>query len=519
MRLNLPVTAQEYEFPADTMLVSTTDTKGVITHCNAAFQYVSGFEREELIGQPHNLVRHPDMPPQAFRDMWQTIGRGQTWTALVKNRRKNGDFYWVRANVTPIMEGGKPRGYMSVRTKPNREEVREAEALYAQLRQDAEQGRTGLQLQQGRVIHPGLRGVWQRMQQLPATFGLGALLLAVMVLAMQPFAFGASGAWAWGGALGILLVGNVAALAWFHAHIFGGLRRAELFARDVAACNLAAALDAQEFAPSLQTLARNLQQIQVNLRAVVGDVRTETKDFLGATQELAQAGLALQDRTEMQASSLQETAATMEEIASTVLMSSDAATKVAQESAESAALARRGGGAVQQVGQTMQAIEKFSRQIGEIIVVMEGIAFQTNLLALNAAVEAARAGEHGRGFAVVAGEVRGLAQRSAEAAKDIRALISTSVAQVSGGSQQMAQAERLIADVVASVERLSALVRQISDATQEQSSAIGQINEAVMQLDGVTQQNAAQSEETAATAEELRQHSQMLARSVEVFRL
>jgi len=167
----------------------------------------------------------------------------------------------------------------------------------------------------------------------------------------------------------------------------------------------------------------------------------------------------------------------------------------------------------------MQAIEKFSRQIGEIIVVMEGIAFQTNLLALNAAVEAARAGEHGRGFAVVAGEVRGLAQRSAEAAKDIRALISTSVAQVSGGSLQMAQAERLIADVVASVERLSALVRQISDATQEQSSAIGQINEAVMQLDGVTQQNAAQSEETAATAEELRQHSQMLARSVEVFRL
>ena len=126
MRINLPVTAQEYEFPADTMLVSTTDTKGVITHCNAAFRETSGYSYDELIGQPHNLVRHPDMPPQAFRDMWQAIGRGQTWTGLVKNRRKNGDFYWVRANVTPIMEGDKPRGYMSVRTKPTREEVREA---------------------------------------------------------------------------------------------------------------------------------------------------------------------------------------------------------------------------------------------------------------------------------------------------------------------------------------------------------------------------------------------------------
>lgn len=116
MRINLPVTQQNYDYPGEELLVSSTNTKGEITHCNQAFVRVSGYGVEELIGQPHNIIRHPDMPAEAYRDMWRTIGRGEPWTGLVKNRRKNGDHYWVRANVTPIMEGGKPRGYMSVRT-------------------------------------------------------------------------------------------------------------------------------------------------------------------------------------------------------------------------------------------------------------------------------------------------------------------------------------------------------------------------------------------------------------------
>ena len=121
MRLNLPVSQQNYNFPGDELLVSSTNTKGEITHCNPAFVRVSGYTYEELIGQPHNLIRHPDMPAAAFKDMWRTIAHGYPWTALVKNRRKNGDHYWVRANVTPIMEGGKPTGYLSVRTKPTRQ--------------------------------------------------------------------------------------------------------------------------------------------------------------------------------------------------------------------------------------------------------------------------------------------------------------------------------------------------------------------------------------------------------------
>ena len=123
MRTNLPVSHKEYFFPESQLLVSTTDAKGCITHCNTAFAEVSGYSYDELMGQPHNLIRHPDMPPQAFKDMWSTIGRGHTWTGLVKNRRKDGGFYWVRANVTPIMQDGKPREYLSVRTKPTAQEI------------------------------------------------------------------------------------------------------------------------------------------------------------------------------------------------------------------------------------------------------------------------------------------------------------------------------------------------------------------------------------------------------------
>ncbi|MBW8831677.1 MAG: PAS domain-containing protein [Burkholderiales bacterium] len=136
MRSNLPVTQREYDFPADATLMSTTDTQSHINYANAAFVSVSGFERSEIMGQPHNMVRHPDMPTQAFGDMWSTLKAGKSWTALVKNRRKNGDHYWVRANATPIIRGGQVTGYMSVRTKPSRDEIAGAEALYREFREN-----------------------------------------------------------------------------------------------------------------------------------------------------------------------------------------------------------------------------------------------------------------------------------------------------------------------------------------------------------------------------------------------
>jgi len=182
MRNNLPVTQSEYDYPSDMMLVSATDTQGHITHCNRAFIEVSGFTEPELIGQPHNVVRHPDMPSEAYRDMWQTISSGLPWTGLVKNRRKNGDHYWVQANVTPIIEDSKLVGYMSVRTKPNRQQVTAAEELYAKMRQPG----AAHVLNQGVLQRPGLRGMGAKWRQLSGDAKLGLILLLMILGALGP---------------------------------------------------------------------------------------------------------------------------------------------------------------------------------------------------------------------------------------------------------------------------------------------------------------------------------------------
>ncbi len=518
MRTNLPVSQQNFDFPGDELLVSSTNTKGEITHCNPAFVRVSGFSYDELIGQPHNLIRHPDMPAEAFKDMWRTIGRGEPWTGLVKNRRKNGDHYWVRANVTPIMEGGKPRGYMSVRTKPAAAEVATAEALYAQMRDEANAGTSSFTLESGVVRHRGLRGWVQGLSQMALLPRMALLLGMVVVLALVPDALGMQGTTALVTRLVLLLLGAGWTLWRFHALVLQGVQDATRFASDISACNLATSVSV-DYPQPLGALMQRLQQTQVNLRAVVGDVRTEVRNFIESADEISRGGLDLSARTESQASSLEETAASMEQLASTVQQTAETAAKVSHESAQSSDIATRGGQAVQEVGAAMQQMKQSSTKIGEIVGVIEGIAFQTNLLALNAAVEAARAGEQGRGFAVVAGEVRALAQRSASSAKEISGLIGETVNQIASGAQQMDHAGATIQGVVGAVGRVSALVQQISSATHEQSQGIAQVNEAVTQLDTVTQQNAALVEESAAAAQGLKESAESLGRSVDVFRL
>ena len=518
MRINLPVTQQNFDYSGDELLVSSTNTKGEITHCNPAFVRVSGYGYDELIGQPHNIIRHPDMPAEAYKDLWRTIGRGEPWTGLVKNRRKNGDHYWVRANVTPILEGGKPRGYMSERTKPSAAEAAAAEALYAQMRREADAGSRSFSLEAGSVRYHGLRGWRQRLAQM-ALLPRMALMLAVLVLlALVPDMLGLQGAAAWGARVALLVLGAGWVLWRFQATVLQGLHDATRFASDISACNLATSVGT-DYPEPLGALMQRLQQTQVNLRAVVGDVRTEVGNFTRSAAEITRGSLDLSARTESQASSLEETAASMEQLASTVLQTAETAAKVSQESAQSSEVASLGGQAVQELGAAMQQMKHSSAKISEIVGVIEGIAFQTNLLALNAAVEAARAGEQGRGFAVVAGEVRALAQRSASSAREISGLIGVTVDQIASGAQQMDHAGTTIRGVVDAVERVSALVQQISSATREQSQGIAQVNEAVTQLDTVTQQNAALVEQSTAAAQGLKDGAESLGRAMDVFRL
>jgi aerotaxis receptor len=518
MRMNLPVTQQEFDYPSAHMLVSVTDTRGFIVHCNPAFVAVSGFAYEELIGQNHNVVRHPDMPIAAYKDLWHTIQQGSPWSGLVKNRRKNGDFYWVQANIAPILENGKPKGYMSVRIKPDRAQIQAAQALYQQMNAEHASGQVSVYLQGGQLRYTGLRGWVGRLQHLGLTSRLGLALSGMIALGMLPQGLDLQGMGRLGLQLGVLVLGAAVVLAWFHHRFASSIDEARRFADDMAGCNLTTQVSG-DYPPPMGALFRSLRQIQINLQAVVGDVRKAIDSFTHSASEIAAGGLDLSERTESQASSLEQTAASMEEISTTVEHTAQTATQVSMQSRDSNALASQGGEAVHKVGLAMGAIADSSNQMQDIISVIEGIAFQTNILALNAAVEAARAGDQGRGFAVVAAEVRLLAGRSAAASKQIRELIARSADHIETGSQQMVSAASAIDAVVKSVQQTGHLIELISQSAHEQSRGIAQVNQAVTYLDSVTQQNAALVEQSAAASDELSGSAVTLSRTVQMFHL
>jgi len=284
---------------------------------------------------------------------------------------------------------------------------------------------------------------------------------------------------------------------------------------EVARGNLAVDLRQAEAGSLLDSLAAMVR----SLRTTVSQVRQSTDSISTASGEIATGNQDLSARTEQTASNLQQAASSMEQLTGTVKQSADSARQANQLAASAAEVAARGGSVVSQVVSTMDEINASSKKISDIIGVIDGIAFQTNILALNAAVEAARAGEQGRGFAVVAGEVRSLAQRSAQAAKEIKALIGASVEKVDSGSRLVADAGQTMQEIVGSVQRVSDIIGEITAASSEQSDGIGQVNSAVTQLDQMTQQNAALVEESAAAAESLRDQAQRLAAVVATFRL
>ena len=266
-------------------------------------------------------------------------------------------------------------------------------------------------------------------------------------------------------------------------------------------------------------LLRSLSAMTQRLRAVVGEVRGGVESVSAAASQIATGNHDLSSRTEQTAANLEETAASIEELTATVSQSTDTARQANQLASTAVQAAERGGHVVEQVVSSMQQITHSSHKIADIIGVIDGIAFQTNILALNAAVEAARAGEQGRGFAVVAGEVRALAQRSAEAAKEIKSLIATSVSNVDLGSRQVAQAGESMQEIVSSVRRVTDLIGEISAAASEQHDGFAQVNQAVSNLDQMTQQNAALVEESSAAATAMNEQAQRLAQVVSIFRV
>ena len=512
MRNNQPVTMNEYVLKADEFIVSKTDLKGRITFVNRPFIDISGFTEEELIGSPHNIVRHPDMPVEAYADLWKTLQSGNPWQGMVKNRCKNGDFYWVQANANPIWDEGRVVGYMSLRVKPSRQQIDEAETFYRSLRDGRVSGWT---IRHGLPARKGVRGLLARGSRwvsvrtallLQGLMGLLALALLLLILAQASDWLPANTAQLH---LDAMLAGGLVALSGLIAVIVQRSLISPLHALEQACQSISSgALSMQEtllkadgasrLRHALNTMRGNISSIVLDIRSAVGQISTASTQVSSTAQSLSQS-------TTEQAASIEETSATLEQATASIRQNADNARLTDSMAQQAAAQAQQGGTAVQGTVSAMQSI-------AERISIIDDIAYQTNMLALNAAIEAARAGEHGKGFAVVAAEVRKLAERSQVAAKEIGDLATSTVKQADA-------AGALLAQVVPAISKTSDLVQEITAASEEQSTGMQQINQAVSQLNGVTQQNASASEELAATAEDMEDQALQLQRVMSQFRL
>ena len=702
----------EYQLPDDLVILSTSDLQGNIVEYNDGFREASGYTDAELKGKPHNILRHSDMPKEAFKDFWNTIQNGDPWQGMVKNQRKNGDYYWVMANATPIIEKGKVTGYLSVRYPATAQQKQQATELYADVKA-------------GNVQFP-----WTRKQSkfkqfwlpffsigvgLLAFFGLAAqaelspmvdLFLGIGILAMLGAAWSIYKASSLSKNLQIgienLANGQVKERIQDNTEL-GFLmnmvrsRVAESAAKNYDAAKNSAILNTAMNSAStnlmvadidfnIQSINRSLEDMfsrneeclqqelpQFSAKTVVGSnmdifhknpahqrkmvhalqetwtgdlnvgglvlqltvvpiIRNNVKmgyvvewldktnvikninditrvlkhieegDFnyrvdvfpgdleeLGhainstmktlagvmssisevmlaqasgdltkdlppgvfkgqvhdmknainfstskikevvslavevsstvsqAAEEVSQGSLDLSGRVQNQAAALEQTSATMEQMNAQLQSSSSNAQEASEISNLVKQKASKGVGIMQQNIQAMSAIEESSHKIADIVSLIDGIAFQTNLLALNAAVEAARAGDHGRGFAVVAGEVRSLAQKSAEAAKDIKTLIDETVSRVTQGSSLATESGEMLNEINDSIDSVTNMITQIAGASKEQAEGVHQVHLAISQIDSVTQQNAALVEETSAAADNLKQQANILQKEMSYF--
>ncbi|MGN5518566.1 PAS domain-containing methyl-accepting chemotaxis protein [Halopseudomonas sp. Lyrl_26] len=518
MKNNQPVTQNEISFPASQRLISATNAKGVIAYCNDEFVAVSGFSRDELIGSPHNIVRHPDMPEAVFAHMWSYLKSGKSWMGIIKNRCRNGDYYWVNAYVTPILENGQITGYESVRVKPEPEQVRRADALYQRMRNG----------QQPTARQPLISLVTQLAPPLVATG------IAAAVLSQGHY-------WLSLGTSAVLLFGLQALARYRQQRTLDSLR-------STAGDSFDSELIALTYSDAPAPIAR-LQLAMISEQARIRTALSRLNDFAIRTSELASTSCQLADQSaralrtqrdeaDMAATAMNQMAASITEVARHIHDTADAAQQVNGLSQTGSAQAQntrqvieRLADTVRHISQSVDSLAAESQSIQSAADMIRAIAEQTNLLALNAAIEAARAGDQGRGFAVVADEVRALAAKTQESTEQIQRIIG-SLQQVAAeaveiahqgseeaqtGVQQVVDTQHALDGITQAIAQIHEMGQQMAVASNQQAHVAEDISRQITNIASVSDQNAELAQRSAQTGKDMETTAQALHTLVERF--
>lgn len=507
---------QEFFLPENEFIYSKTDLRGIILEANQVFAELSAYAVQEMVGKPHNLIRHPDMPKAAFADLWRDLKAGLPWRGVVKNRRKDGGFYWVVANVSPVFDGKELVGYQSIRTRPSRNEVKAAEMAYQRLRE----GDKSICVEHGQVVP--VRSAWRKsLESLEFKLALPALAIVLMVAAVLPLLMGAQGNMAQralagaGGALALLIGGYSyfgvrAKLLWdlrgIEEHLDHVLQKGDL--------RVVVELNRHDL---IGELARKINLgyswFRMSLRsqnAAIETVQKAARELIAAFEELRSSSNSQHHATTSIASAIEEMTITINEVAERLADSEksiqdtgDKAQEGSEFSLQATGQIRELNTAIQQVSDEVAELSGSTKKVSEIAGTIREIADQTNLLALNASIEAARAGEAGRGFAVVANEVRSLADRTMKATENIDALIGKiqsdstraiqgmhqGASQVSGSVDKVVHLQGALVEINEHMQNAINMVTSIAAASAEQTAAVKDIGHNMADVSRLTSNN------------------------------